>query len=342
MRGLHLHPPELFPIERVWWIYGLFVLMILGSLFLDMRRRNGKEHELSHREALFNVLFWIGFALLFCVALYFYGLHAFPGDPRLAGYDHRVLARQSSLEFLSGWLVEKSLSIDNVFIFIVVFDFFAILPKYRHKILFYGILGAMVFRGIFIALGSVLMQISWVPLFFGVFLAFTGLKVAFGPESHPDPAENVLFRLLKKFLPITPTLRDGKFLIRESGRLMGTPLLLTLVFIEFTDIVFAVDSVPAIFAITGEPFIVFTSNIFAILGLRALFFLLAGIMEKFHYLKYGLGFILCFVGLKMSWLDRHFDGHFPTIWSLGIIVVALAAAAFFSWLLPLKKEEGGV
>lgn len=332
--------PELFPMDRNWWIYGLFILMILGSLFLDMRRRNGKEHELSHREALFNVLFWVGFALLFCVALYFYGLHAFPEDPRLAGYDHKALAKQSSLEFLSGWLVEKSLSIDNVFIFIVVFDFFAIPPKYRHKILFYGILGAMVFRGIFIALGSVLMQISWVPLFFGVFLAFTGLKVAFGPESHPDPAENVILRLLKKFLPITPTLRDGKFLIRESGRLMGTPLLLTLVFIEFTDIVFAVDSVPAIFAITSEPFIVFTSNIFAILGLRALFFLLAGLMSKFHYLKYGLGFILCFVGLKMSWLDRHFDGHFPTVWSLGIIVGALAAAAFFSWLLPLKKEEG--
>jgi tellurite resistance protein TerC len=332
--------PELFPMDRDWWIYGLFILMILGSLFLDMRRRNGSEHELSHREALFNVLFWVGFALLFCVALYFYGLHAFPQDPRLAGYDHQSLAKQSSLEFLSGWLVEKSLSIDNVFIFIVVFDFFAIPPKYRHKILFYGILGAIVFRGIFIALGSVLMQISWVPLFFGVFLAFTGLKVAFGPESHPDPAENVILRLLKKFLPITPTLHDGKFLIRESGRLMGTPLLLTLVFIEFTDIVFAVDSVPAIFAITSEPFIVFTSNIFAILGLRALFFLLAGLMSKFHYLKYGLGFILCFVGLKMSWLDRHFDGHFPTVWSLGIIVGALAAAAFFSWLLPLKKEEG--
>lgn len=332
--------PELFPMQRDWWIYGLFILMILGSLFLDMRRRSGKERELSHREALLNVLFWVSFALLFCAVLYFYGLHAFPEDPRLAGYDHKALAKQSSLEFLSGWLVEKSLSIDNVFIFIVVFDFFAIPSKYRHKILFYGILGAMVFRGIFIALGSVLMQISWVPLFFGVFLAFTGLKVAFGPESHPDPAENFILRLLKKFLPITPTLRDGKFLIRESGLIMGTPLLLTLVFIEFTDIVFAVDSVPAIFAITKEPFIVFTSNIFAILGLRALFFLLTGIMSKFHYLKYGLGFILCFMGLKMLWLDHHFVGRFPTSWSLGIIIGALFLSAFFSWLLPLKKEEG--
>lgn len=332
--------PELFPMERVWWLYGLFLLMILGSLFLDMRRRNGNEHEIGHQEALFNLLLWVSLALLFCVGLYSYGLHVFPQDLRLAGYDPKVLAKQCSLEFLSGWLVEKSLSIDNLFIFLVVFDFFAIPPKYRHKILFYGILGAIVFRALFIALGSVLMQISWVPLVFGVFLAITGLKVAFGPESHPDPAHNVLLRLLKKFLPISPGLHDGKLLIMESGRLMGTPLLLTLIFIEFTDIVFAVDSVPAIFAITKEPFIVFTSNIFAILGLRALFFLLAGMASKFHYLKYGLGFILCFVGLKMFWLDPHFHGHFPTVWSLGIIVTALAMAAFFSWLLPLKKNAG--
>ena len=322
--------PELFPMDRDWWIYGLFILMILGSLFLDMRRRNGSEHELSHREALFNVLFWVGFALLFCVALYFYGLHAFPQDPRLAGYDHQSLAKQSSLEFLSGWLVEKSLSIDNVFIFIVVFDFFAIPSKYRHKILFYGILGAMVFRGIFIALGSVLMQISWVPLFFGVFLAFTGLKVAFGPESHPDPAENVILRLLKKFLPITPTLHDGKFLIRESGRLMGTPLLLTLVFIEFTDIVFAVDSVPAIFAITSEPFIVFTSNIFAILGLRALYFALAAMIDRFAYLKYALATVLVFIGGKIIVADMLGIAKVPPALSLGATFAILAAGIVYS------------
>lgn len=331
--------PELFPMESVWWLYGLFCLLILGSLFLDMRRRDGNEHEIGYREALFNVLLWITLALMFCAGLYFYALQTLPSDPRLAGYDPRALAKQCSLEFLSGWLVEKSLSVDNLFIFLVVFDFFAIPPKYRHRILFYGILGALVFRALFIALGSVLMEIAWVPLIFGVFLALTGLKVAFGPESHPDPAENILLRLLKRFLPFSTMLHGGRFLVRESGRWMGTPLLLTLVFIEFTDIVFAVDSVPAIFAITSEPFIVFTSNIFAILGLRALFFLLAGMASKFHYLKYGLGFILCFVGLKMSWLDRHF-GHFPTAWSLAIIVCALAAAALFSWLLPMKNKEG--
>lgn len=324
--------------EKSWWIYGIFCLFILGSLFLDMKKRDGNEHEIGHREALLNVLLWVGLALLFCAGLYIYGIEFFPSDPRLAGYDPRSLAKQCSLEFLSGWLVEKSLSVDNLFIFIVVFDFFAIPPKYRHRILFYGILGALVFRGIFIALGAVLMEISWVPIVFGVFLAFTGLKVAFGPESHPDPAENIILRLVKRIIPFSSKIHDGKFLVRESGRWMGTPLLLTLIFIEFTDIVFAVDSVPAIFAITKEPFIVFTSNIFAILGLRALFFLLAGMASKFHYLKYGLGFILCFVGLKMSWLDHHL-GHFPTSWSLGLIVGALATAAFFSWLLPLKSEE---
>lgn len=331
--------PALFPMEKSWWIYGIFCLMILGSLFLDMKKRNRSEHEIGHREALFNVLFWVGLALLFCAGLYVYGLEVFPGDPRLAGYDAHALAKQCSLEFLSGWLVEKSLSVDNLFIFIVVFDFFAIPPKYRHRILFYGILGALVFRALFIAVGSVLMGIHWVPLVFGVFLAFTGLKVAFGPESHPDPAQNIVLRLLRRFLPFSSTLHDGKFLFREAGRWIGTPLLLTLIFIEFTDIIFALDSVPAIFAITKEPFIVFTSNIFAILGLRALFFLLVGMASRFHYLKYGLGFILCFVGLKMSWLDRHY-GHFPTAWSLGIITSALAAAALFSWLLPLKNEKG--
>lgn len=332
------HHPELFPMERIWWLYGLFCLMILGSLFLDMRRRNGREHALSHREALSNVALWVGLALLFCAGIYWYGLHEFPLDPRLAGLDHRALARQSALEFLSGWIVEKSLSVDNLFIFLVVFDFFAVPSKYRHRILFYGILGALVFRALFIALGSVLMQVSWVPMLFGVFLAFTGLKVAFGPESHPDPSKNILIRLLKKVLPVSHSLHDGAFLVREAGRWMATPLLITLVFIECTDIIFAVDSVPAIFAVTREPFIVFTSNIFAILGLRALFFVLAGMADRFHFLKYGLGFILCFVGLKMSWLDHYFDGHFPISWSLGVIVLALFASGAASWVFPKRDS----
>jgi len=328
--------PELFPWTSYWWLYGLFCLLILTSLYLDLRGREGKEHVIGHREALISVVLWIGLALVFCVGLYFFGLWDFPRDPRLAGFDPSALSKQCSLEFLSGYLVEKSLSVDNLFIFLVVLDYFAIPQEYRHRVLFYGILGAMVFRAIFIALGSVLMQISWISLLFGLFLLFTGFKVAFGPESHPDPSKNLLIRILKRFLPLSPRFHGHRFIVRESGRWLCTPLLLALFFLEFTDIVFAVDSVPAIFAITKEPFIVFSSNIFAILGLRSLFFLLAGMASKFHYLKYGLGFILCFVGLKMSWLDTHFAGHFPTIWSLGIIIGALGVSGICSTLFPKK------
>lgn len=329
--------PELFPMGSSWWVYILFCLLILLALFLDLKRRNGNEHAIGHREALGNVLLWVTLALLFCLGLYAYGIMEFPHDPRLAGYDAHALARQCSLEFLSGWLVEKSLSVDNLFIFLVVFDFFAVPEKYRHRILFYGILGALFFRGLFISLGSVLMQVTWVPFLFGIFLAITGLKVAFGPESHPDPSKNPFVRILKRFLPISPELHGPDFLFRREGRWFGTPLLVTMVVIEVTDIIFAVDSVPAIFAITSEPFIVFTSNVFAILGLRALFFLMSGMASKFHYLKYGLGFILCFVGAKMAWLDHRFDGRFSTAWSLGIIVSALALSAVFSWLLPADR-----
>ncbi len=325
--------------ESTWWAYALFCLLILFALFLDLRRRNGNEHPIGHREALGNVLLWVILALLFCAGLYAYCLWKFPSEPSLSGYDAHALARQCSLEFLSGWLVEKSLSIDNLFIFLVIFDFFAVPEKYRHRILFYGILGALLFRALFIALGSVLMQLCWVPFIFGIFLAVTGLKVAFGPENHPDPSKNILVRILRRILPISPDLHGPDFVFRREGRWYGTPLLVTLVVIEMTDIIFAVDSVPAIFAITSEPFIIFTSNVFAILGLRALFFVMAGMASKFHYLKYGLGFILCFVGAKMAWLDHHFHGHFPTSWSLGIIVTALLLAGVFSWLLPADTSD---
>jgi tellurite resistance protein TerC len=181
------------------------------------------------------------------------------------------------------------------------------------------------------------MQISWVPVVLGVFLCATGFKVAFGPESHTDPEKNIIVGILKRFLPITHSLRDGKFLVREAGRLAGTPLLLALAVIEFTDIVFAVDSVPAVFAITSEPFLVFTSNVFAILGLRALYFLLEGMASRFHYLKYGLGFILAFVGVKMAWLDHHLTAAMPTGVSLLVIAVSLFVAIISSLLFPKEN-----
>lgn len=333
-------PFRIFPFSDCWWWYGVFCFLVLAALLLDLRRRSGSEREITHREAFFSSVAWISLALLFCAGLYAYGRVVFPTDPRFAGLDHTALARQCSLDFLSGYLVEKSLSVDNLFIFLVVFDFFAIPGKYRHRILFYGILGAILFRGIFIALGAALMQFSWVVLLFGVFLGFTGLKVAFGPESHPDPTRNLVIRLLKRLLPVSPSFHGERFLVREASGWMATPLLVTLVFIEVTDILFAVDSVPAVFAITSEPFIVFTSNIFAILGLRSLFFLLQGMAAKFHYLKYGLGFILCFVGFKMAWLDHHWEGgKFPTAWSLAVIVSALLCSAVFSLVLSSPERS---
>jgi len=330
--------PELFPFSSTWWLYAVFCLFILLALYFDLRKRGGTEHVIGHREAVLNAAFWIALALLFCGGLYAYALWRFPLDPRLVGCDARLLAKQCTLEFLSGYVVEKSLSIDNLFIFLVVFDFFAIPEKFRHRILFFGILGALIFRGIFIAIGAALMQIVWVPVIFGIFLFLTGIKVAFASASHTDPAKNPLIRVIKYIIPIRPELNGGSFLVKHNNKWFGTPLLVALLFIEVTDVIFALDSVPAIFAITREPFIVFTSNVFAILGLRALYFLLAGMVSNFHYLKYGLGFILAFVGVKMSWLDHHFGGRFPIGYSLGIIVVSLLLSGIASWLFPPRDK----
>jgi tellurite resistance protein TerC len=243
------------------------------------------------------------------------------------------------LEFLTGFVVEKSLSVDNIFVFVVVFGYFGIPRALQHRVLFFGILGALICRVIFIGLGAALMQYHWVLYAFGVFLIFTGIKIFFADEKPLEPEKNPFVRTLRKFLPITPTLEGQNFFVRRDGVLYGTPLLVCLVFIEVTDIVFAVDSVPAIFAITKEPLIVFTSNIFAILGLRALFFLLIGVMHKFHLLKFGLGIILTFVGLKMVWLNSLFeDGKFPIVWSLGIIGGVLTISVVASLMFPKKPE----
>jgi tellurite resistance protein TerC len=206
-------------------------------------------------------------------------------------------------------------------------------------VLFYGILGALFFRAIFIALGSVLMQYEWIVWFFGGFLILTGVKIFFAPDKPLDPDKNPIIRLLKKMLPVTQNLEGQSFFVRREGRLFATPLFVALVFVELTDIVFAVDSVPAIFAITSEPFIVFTSNVFAILGLRALYFLLAGVMDKFYLLKYGLGVVLIFVGLKMVWLNNMFGGKFPIGWSLGIIGSVIGLSVLLSFLFPKQTKE---
>jgi tellurite resistance protein TerC len=299
-------------------------------LALDLGVFHRDAHEVTVREAATWSVVWVALALAFNVAFYFYASWHLPQVPALAGLDHAQLARDSSLEFLAGYVVEKALAVDNIFVFVAVFSYFAVPLKYQHRVLFYGILGALVFRALFISLGSVLMQYHWVIVVFGVFLILTGIKIIFLPEKPLDPERNPLIRLLRRFMPVWPKIEGDRFWLRHDGVLYATPLLVALLFIEFSDIIFAIDSVPAIFALTNEPLIVFTSNIFAILGLRAMYFLLANVVQMFQYLKYGLGVILVFVGLKMVWLNEAFGGKFPITWSLSIIGAILVASILVS------------
>lgn len=315
----------LFPFAEYWWFYAGFTLFVLLMLVLDLGVFHKNTHAVSIREASIWTAVWITLALIFNGGFYLYAESNFPGQGGRLG-----------LEFLTGYVVEKSLAVDNIFIFVVVFGFFGIPALYQHRVLFYGILGALVFRAIFIALGSVLMQYKFVVIFFGALLILTGIKILWSPEQKIDPDKNPFIRLLKRFVRVTPQLEGDKFFLRKSGALYATPLFVALFFLEMTDIIFAVDSVPAIFALTREPLIVFTSNIFAILGLRSMYFLLAGVVDKFRYLKYGLGFILMFVGLKMVWLNELFGGKFPIGLSLGIIGGILAASVAASLMLPVK------
>jgi len=338
----------LFPIAEYWWFYAAFTVFVLMLLALDLGVFHREAHEVSFKEAATWSVVWVSLALLFNVALYNYASWKFPQDPRLLtmpGFVPDAAAWRVSLEFLTGYIVEKSLSVDNVFIFVVIFSYFAIPAKYQHRVLFYGIIGALIFRALFIAMGSVLMQYHWVILIFGGFLIVTGIKMMFAPEKPIDPEKNPLIRLFKRFVPVTPQLHGQKFFVRQaetpSGRmrLFATPLFIALLFIELTDVIFAVDSVPAIFALTKEPMIVFTSNVFAILGLRAMYFMLAGAVDKFYMLKYGLAVVLIFVGLKMVWLNDLFGGKFPISWSLGIITIVIATSIIMSLVLPKKAAD---
>jgi len=331
---------ELFPFSEYWWFYLSFVGLVVLLLALDLGVFHRKAHTVGFREAATWSVVWITLSLLFNLVLYNFALWKFPQDARLMaipGFDPSAAAWRVSLEFFTGYVIEKSLSVDNIFVFVMVFSYFSIPAKYQHRVLFYGILGALIFRGIFVALGAALMQYQWVVIFFGLFLIFTGLKILFAKEKEINPERNLLIRILKRVIPVTSTLQGGKFFTLENGRHYATPLLVALIFLEATDVIFAVDSVPAIFAITNEPLIVFTSNIFAILGLRALFFMLAGAVDKFYLLKYGLGVVLVFVGLKMVWLNQLFDGHFPIVLSLGIILGVIALSVVLSLAFPKRQ-----
>lgn len=333
---------ELFPFVDYWWFYLCFTGFVLLLLGLDLGVFHRKAHEVSFKEAATWSVVWVTLALLFNFLLYHYALWQFPQDARLMaipGFDPAAAAWRVSLEFLTGYVVEKSLSVDNVFVFVLVFGYFAVPAKYQHRVLFYGIIGALAFRAVFIALGSALMQYHWVVILFGAFLLITGVKMMFTPEKGVEPEKNLLVRIFRRLVPTTPVTHGQSFFVRLNGRLHATPLFVALLFLEATDIIFAVDSVPAIFALTGEPLIVFTSNIFAILGLRAMYFMLAGAMDKFYMLKYGLSVVLIFVGLKMVWLNGLYDGKFPIGISLGIITGVIGLSIVISLLFPKADTE---
>ena len=328
---------SLFPFAEYWWLYLAFTGLVVLLLVVDLGVFHRKAHAVSFREATIWSVVWVILSLGFALLLYQYALWKFPQDARLLlipGFDPQAAAAQVGLEFLTGYVVEKSLSVDNIFVFVVIFGYFAVPAKYQHRVLFYGILGALIFRAIFISIGSVLMQYHWVILVFGAFLIITGIRMMFASEKEIRPERNLLIRLFRKLVPTTEGLHGQRFFVRARGVLYATPLFVALLFLEMSDIIFAIDSVPAIFALTSEPLIVFTSNIFAILGLRAMYFMLAGAVDKFHLLKYGLAVVLIFVGLKMVWLNGLFDGKFPITISLGVISGVIAGSIILSLLFP--------
>lgn len=319
----------MFPFAEYWWFYAAFTAFVLGLLALDLGVFHRNAHVVGVRESVLWSAFWIGLALAFNVAFYLYA----------AGKFGESVGRQLGLEFLTGYVVEKSLAVDNIFVFVLVFAYFSVPPTYQHRVLFYGIIGALVFRAAFIALGAALMQYHLVVLLFGAFLLLTGARMLWSPDHEVEPDRNPLVRLLRRVLPVTPEHHGKNFLVKLGGKWHATPLLVALLFLEMSDIIFAVDSVPAIFAISREPLIVFTSNVFAILGLRAMYFMLADAVERFHFLKYGLAFVLIFVGLKMVWLNDAYDGKFPIGWSLAVIASLLIMSIMASLLWPRRHQD---
>jgi tellurite resistance protein TerC len=285
------------------WLWVGFNLFVLAMLALDLGVFHRKAHTVSIKEALLWSVVWITLAMIFNAGLYF-----FRGG-------------ESALEFFTGYLIEKSLSVDNIFVFVLLFTSFQVPPAYQHRVLFWGVLGALIMRGTLIALGSVLLAtFHWIIYLFGVFLIVAGLRMVFhrGAEVHPE--QNPLLRFLRRIIPVTKDYDGNRFIVRQAGKVLATPLLVVLLTIEMTDLIFALDSIPAIFAVTQDPFIVYTSNVFAILGLRSLYFVFANAMGKFYYLKIGLAVILSFVGVKMVLSDVY---HVPTEIALVVIAVVL-------------------
>jgi len=299
------------------WLWIGFNVFVLAMLALDLGVFHRKAHVVSFREAVAWTIAWVTLAMLFN-----FGIWHFMGP-------------QKALEFTTGYVIEYSLSVDNIFVFAMLFSYFAVPASYQHRVLFWGILGALVMRAVMIVAGTVLItKFAWIIYVFGAFLILTGLKMIFKKEEEMHPERNPVVRWFKKLMPVTSDYRADKFFVRENGIRMATPLFVVLLLVEVSDVIFAVDSIPAIFAVTKDPFIVYTSNVFAILGLRSLYFALAGVLDKFHYLKIGLGVVLSFVGVKM--LLGHTPWKIDTLVSLGVIVGVLAISVIVSLLRPRK------
>ncbi len=307
------------------WGWVGFNVVVLAILALDLGVLHKKNERVGLKEAGIWSAIWVTLSLCFAFAVY------------------KTMGRQSGLEFLTGYLIEYALSVDNIFVFVLIFGYFKVPEKYQHRVLFWGIIGALLLRGAMIGMGAALVQrFEWILYIFGAFLVFTGLKMLFQKEeSSYDPGKDPVFRLTRKVYPVTTEYHGEKFFVQQAdvktGKLRkhATPLFVVLIVLNTTDIVFATDSIPAIFAVTRDPFIIYTSNICAVLGLRALYFLLAGIIDKFRYLKAGLSLVLIFIGMKML-LEHWF--HMPITASLGVVAVILVSAIFASLLRPQSVD----
>lgn len=310
------------------WLWSGFGILIVSMLALDLGIFNRKAHEPTFKEAAIWSAVWVSLALGFNAVIYYF------------------MGAQPAVEFLTGYLIEKALSVDNIFVFVMLFSVFAVPIKFQHRVLFWGIIGAFLMRGIMIALGAYLIeQFHWVIYLFGAILVFTGAKMALQNHSSTiDTKNNLIVRWFRKFMPVTDTYREDKFFVKEkslraedAGQAVwfATPLFLVLLLVEATDLIFAVDSIPAIFAVTRDPFLVFSSNVFAILGLRSMYFMLAGIVHRFHLLKFGLAFILVFVGAKMLFIDIY---KIPVLLSLAVIAVTVAASVVLSLAFPKQRD----
>lgn len=313
---------SLFSGQNEGLLFGVFGIIIIIFLIVDLGVFHKKHQKVTQKEALLQSLFWVAVSVAYGMVIYFYGE-----------------GPAATFEFFSAYVTEKALSVDNIFVILLILRYFNVKEEYYHNILFWGILGAIVFRAIFIFVGALLIsEFHWILYVFGVFLVYSGIKL-FSEDEDMDiePEKNPVLRTAKKIFPMTSKDEGGKFWLRENGKLLFTPLFLVIVLIESTDLIFAVDSIPAAFAITQNEFVIYTSNIFAVMGLRAMFFLLANVLDKFYLLQKGLSIVLIFIGAKM--LAEIIDLHIPIFLSFGVIVGALAFAIIFSLIFPKKEDE---